>query len=110
MSFSTRYLVNEDTDAGILSHVKCPECGRTVSCDEEVCPECGEYIDHTRTKDDSEDIYEEDEDDLGADYSDSDDYEADEEDYEEEEDYNDYRYYTDEEYYDEVEDHYWGED
>lgn len=51
MSFSTRYLVNEDTDAGIMAHVKCPECGRTVSCDEEVCPECGEYIDHTRVKD-----------------------------------------------------------
>lgn len=98
MSFSTRYLVNEDTDAGIMAHVKCPECGRTVSCDEEICPECGEYIDHTRVKDDAEDIYEEDEDELGADYSDSDDYEADDEDYEEEEDYNDYRYYTDEEY------------
>lgn len=110
MSFSTRYLVNEDTDAGIMAHVKCPECGRTVSCDEEVCPECGEYIDHTRVKDDAEDIYEEDEDELGADYSDSDEHEADEEDYEEEEDPNDYRYYTDEEYYEEVEDHYWGED
>lgn len=102
MSFSTRYLVNEDTDAGIMAHVKCPECGRTVSCDEEVCPECGEYIDHTRVKDDAEDIYEEDEDELGADYSDSDEYEADEEDY----DLDDY----DEEYYEEVEDHYWGED
>ena len=110
MSFSTRYLVNEDTDAGIMAHVKCPECGRTVSCDEEVCPECGEYIDHTRVKDDAEDIYEEDEDELGADYSDSDEYEADEEDYEEEEDPNDYRHYTDEEYYDEVKHHYWGED
>lgn len=110
MSFSTRYLVNEDTDAGIMAHVKCPECGRTVSCDEEVCPECGEYIDHTRVKDDAEDIYEEDEDELGADYSDSDEYEADEDDYEEEEDDNYDRYLTDEEYYDEVEAHYWESD
>ena len=92
MSFSTRYLVNEDTDAGIMAHVKCPECGRTVSCDEEVCPECGEYIDHTRVKDDAEDIYEEDEDELGADYSDSDseEYEDDEYDEEEEEEDGDY--------------------
>lgn len=101
MSFSTRYLVNEDTDAGIMAHVKCPECGRTVSCDEEVCPECGEYIDHTRVKDDAEDIYEEDEDELGADYSDSEEYEDDEYD-EEEEDTDDY--------YEDVEDHYWESD
>lgn len=103
MSFSTRYLVNEDTDAGIMAHVKCPECGRTVSCDEEVCPECGEYIDHTRVKDDAEDIYEEDEDELGADYSDSDEYEADEDDYEEEEeeedgDYDDEAHYWESDY------------
>lgn len=92
MSFSTRYLVNEDTDAGIMAHLKCPECGRTVACDEEVCPECGEYIDHTRVKDDAEDIYEEDEDELGADYSDSDseEYEDDEYDEEEEEEDGDY--------------------
>lgn len=102
MSFSTRYLVNEDTDAGIMAHVKCPECGRTVSCDEEVCPECGEYIDHTRVKDDAEDIYEEDEDELGADYSDSDEYEADEDDYEEEEDEEDGDY--------DDEAHYWESD
>lgn len=102
MSFSTRYLVNEDTDAGIMAHVKCPECGRTVSCDEEVCPECGEYIDHTRVKDDAEDIYEEDEDELGADYSDSDEYEADEDDYEEEEEE------EDSDYDDEA--HYWESD
>lgn len=102
MSFSTRYLVNEDTDAGIMAHVKCPECGRTVSCDEEVCPECGEYIDHTRVKDDAEDIYEEDEDELGADYSDSDEYEADEDDYEEEEEEEDGDY--------DDEAHYWESD
>lgn len=101
MSFSTRYLVNEDTDAGIMAHVKCPECGRTVSCDEEVCPECGEYIDHTRVKDDAEDIYEEDEDELGADYSDSEEYEDDE--YDEEEEATD-------DYYEDVEDHYWESD
>ena len=90
MSFSTRYLVNEDTDAGIMAHVKCPECGRTVSCDEEICPECREYIDHSRVKDDAEDIYEEDEDELGADYSDSEEYEDDEYDEEEEEEDGDY--------------------
>lgn len=100
MSFSTRYLVNEDTDAGIMAHVKCPECGRTVSYDEEVCPECGEYIDHTRVKDDAEDIYEEDEDELGADYSDSEEYEDDEYDEEEEEDGN----YDDEAHYWETDD------
>ena len=71
MSVYTDYLTKEDVDPGLKRMVNCPECGRAVPCDEDECPDCGAYIDYTKTGDDSEDIYDVDEEDLGVDTSDA---------------------------------------
>ena len=72
MSVYTDYLTKEDVDPGLKRLVNCPECGRAVPCDEDVCPDCGAYVDYTKTFEDADEVYDVDEEELGIDTSDAD--------------------------------------
>ena len=72
MSVYTDYLTKEDVDPGIKRTVNCPECGRAVPCDEDVCPDCGAYVAYTKTFEDADEVYDVDEEELGVDTSDAD--------------------------------------